>query len=75
MDQVSQNASDTAQDTDYILPDSSAKRLSEADLDGMNADELQMTINEIYARHHRKFVTKSIQQYFDEKSWYSGRKI
>lgn len=46
MDQVSQNASDTAQDTDYILPDSSAKRLSEADLDGMNADELQMTIND-----------------------------
>ena len=38
----------------------------------MSADELQMAINEIYARHHRKFVTKSIQQYFDGKGWYSG---
>ena len=68
MDQVSQNASDA----DYILPNSSTKRLSESELSGMSADELQMAINEIYARHHRKFVTKSIQQYFDGKGWYSG---
>ena len=72
MDQLSQNASDAAQDADYILPNSSTKRLSESDLSGMSADELQMAINEIYARHHRKFVTKSIQQYFDGKGWYSG---
>ena len=72
MDQVSQNASDAAQDADYILPNSSTKRLSESELSGMSADELQMAINEIYARHHRKFVTKSIQQYFDGKGWYSG---
>ena len=63
MDQLSQNASDAAQDADYILPNSSTKYLSESDLSGMSADELQMAINEIYARHHRKFVTKSIQQY------------
>ena len=72
MDQLSQNASDAAQDADYILPNSSTKYLSESDLSGMSADELQMAINEIYARHHRKFVTKSIQQYFDGKGWYSG---
>lgn len=59
-------------DSEYILADSSSKYLSESDLSGMNADQLQMAINEIYARHHRKFVTKSIQQYFDSKSWYSG---
>lgn len=38
----------------------------------MNADQLQMAINEIYARHNRRFVTPSIQAYFDAQSWYSG---
>lgn len=58
--------------SEYILADSSSRYLSESELSQMTADELQMAINEIYARHHRKFVTKSIQQYFDSKSWYSG---
>ena len=57
---------------DYILPLSSSAYLSESDLDGMSADEVQMAINEIYARHHRKFVIQSIQDYFNAKSWYSG---
>ena len=38
----------------------------------MNADEVQMAINEIYARHHRLFVLKDVQEYFDSKSWYDG---
>lgn len=67
------NMDDEAEaDSEYILEDSSTRYLAEEELDGMNADELQMAINEIYARHHRKFVTKSIQQYFNSKSWYSG---
>lgn len=57
---------------EYILPNSSGQVLTREDLDGMNADELQMAINEIYARHHRKFATKSIQDYFNAKSWYEG---
>lgn len=59
-------------DCEYIVPDSSSRKLTKEDLSGLNADELQMAINEIYARHGRKFVTKSIQQYFDDKSWYEG---
>ena len=31
-----------------------------------------MAINEIYARHHRKFVLQEVQDYFNGKSWYSG---
>lgn len=34
--------------------------------------DLQMAINEIYARHGRIFGTESIQQYFEGKSWYQG---
>lgn len=59
-------------DGDYIFPESSSAYLSESDLSGLNADQVQMAINEIYARHHRKFVIQSIQDYFNSKSWYSG---
>ena len=38
----------------------------------MTDDELQMAINEIYARHGRRFQDSGIQAYFDEKSWYLG---
>lgn len=60
------------QTSEYILENSSTSYLITDDLAGMNADEIQMAINEIYARHHRKFVTKSIQKYFNSKSWYKG---
>ncbi|MDO4345561.1 MAG: YARHG domain-containing protein [Eubacteriales bacterium] len=56
----------------YILEDSSSRKLSAADVNGLNVNQLQMAINEIYARHGRKFVTQSIQEYFDSKSWYNG---
>ncbi|MCD8105275.1 MAG: YARHG domain-containing protein [Lachnospiraceae bacterium] len=59
-------------DDEYILPQSSTTYLTASDLAGMTADELQMAINEIYARHHRRFNTASIQAYFDSRSWYSG---
>ena len=38
----------------------------------MSADEIQMAITEIYARHHRTFVLQEVQDYFNSKSWYSG---
>ncbi|MCD7832884.1 MAG: YARHG domain-containing protein [Lachnospiraceae bacterium] len=58
--------------TEYILPTSSTAYLNASDLTGMTAEELQMAINEIYARHGRRFSTASIQEYFDSKSWYTG---
>ena len=58
--------------SDYILPQSSTEYLDESDLTGMSADQVQMAINEIYARHHRKFVLQDVQAYFDSKSWYDG---
>lgn len=68
------DSSDTASGTDdeYIFPQSSSEYLSKDDLAGMNDDQIQMAINEIYARHNRRFVMQSVQDYFDSKSWYSG---
>lgn len=57
---------------EYIFPQSSSSYMTEADLYGMTAQEVQMAINEIYARHGRKFVLDEVQAYFDSKSWYTG---
>ena len=35
-------------------------------------DELQLGINEIYARHGRKFSIEKYRNYFSEKTWYNG---
>lgn len=59
-------------DDEYYFADSSSRYLEAWELSGMTDDELQMAINEIYARHHRKFVLKNVQEYFNSKSWYTG---
>lgn len=73
-DSITLKEEDTEHDnaSEYILPQSSSEYISEQDLKGMDADMIQMAINEIYARHHRKFAMTQIQKYFDSKSWYEG---
>lgn len=57
---------------EYILPNSSTSYLTDGEISSLTDDELQMAINEIYARHGRRFQDSGIQSYFDGKSWYSG---
>lgn len=59
-------------DDDYILPDSGTRKLTNSDLAGLDADELELARNEIYARAGRRFNTEYIQDYFDDKWWYVG---
>lgn len=74
VDKVERQSRASSTGTDgYIVADSSDRELTVDDLKGLSADQLQMAINEIYARHGRKFATKSIQKYFNEKSWYTGK--
>lgn len=61
-----------AGDDSYILSDSSSRYYSKEELNKLSDYDLQMAINEIYARHGRKFDTKSIREYFEGKSWYRG---
>ena len=37
----------------------------------MSYDDMQMAINEIYARHGRIFKDEELQAYFNSKSWYT----
>lgn len=57
---------------DYILPNSNTEKLTNADLSGLSNYMLELARNEIYAREGRKFKTDSIQNYFDNKWWYTG---
>ena len=56
--------------TDYILPDTNARVISESELIGLTPWQLKVARNEIYARHGREFVHKDLQCYFAKKSWY-----
>lgn len=57
---------------EYIIPDSSTKRLEENDIKDLTKEELRLARNEIYARHGRLFDDTELQSYFDKKSWYNG---
>lgn len=56
----------------YILPDSDRREISYDTMYALTEPQKQMAINEIYARRGRKFVTREVQEYFNEKSWYRG---
>lgn len=56
----------------YILPDSSSRELTIADISGLSHDQLDLARNEIYARHGRKFTNPTLQNYFNSQAWYTG---
>lgn len=56
----------------YILPESNSRYLSRSDVAELSsAVECRLARNEIYARHGRKFKDKSLQEYFNNCSWYT----
>ncbi len=57
---------------DYIVPESSSRLLTDDEIARIPQGQLQMAINEIYARNGRRFQNPEIQSYFDGKSWYQG---
>nr|WP_288683941.1 YARHG domain-containing protein [uncultured Eubacterium sp.] len=57
---------------EYVLPNSSNEEISESDLENLSEWEVRIARNEIMARHGRKFNDESLQEYFDNCSWYSG---
>lgn len=66
-----QNNTTAAHTGDY-LPQSSTRLLTDSDVAGMSYEDMQMAINEIYARHGRIFETPEIRDYFTAQPWYNG---
>lgn len=46
--------------------------LTEEDLAGLDASDLRVARNEIYAAYGRQFTSADLQTYFEGKDWYSG---
>ncbi|MGM9538118.1 MAG: SH3 domain-containing protein [Candidatus Onthomonas sp.] len=68
----SSDSGDSGKRTGYILPDSATRNYTKEELSSLSSSQLRLARNEIYARHGRKFNDKSLQDYFNSCSWYSG---
>ena len=71
-EEESEPESESEKASDYILPDSDSRYLTDSEVRGLSANELMLARNEIYARHGRKFKDSGLQDYFNSKSWYRG---
>jgi hypothetical protein len=68
---VSQNTDkSTGFDYNYIFADSDSRYLTSSDLYYLDATQLRLARNEIYARHGYVFKSKDLQEYFSNQSWY-----
>ena len=56
----------------YMIPQSSSRRLTYADVAGLSSWQLTIARNEIYARHGRMFDDPDIRAYFEAQPWYYG---
>lgn len=56
----------------YFLDGSDSRYLTEEEIKNLTKDELQLGINEIYARRGRKFSVEKYKDYFSAKTWYNG---
>lgn len=54
-----------------ISEESAERYLQASDIENYNHNEIQMIINEIYARHGREFHTQENRDYFSAQDWYN----
>lgn len=57
---------------EYICSGSDMRYLSEQEVAALSLQAVCYAKNEIYARHGRMFASQELQEYFGEKSWYTG---
>ena len=75
--QDAQNQDDTQNEetdaSEYILPESNIRLLTEADLSGLSKEELRLARNEMFARYGMIFGVEDLDSYFASKSWYEPK--
>lgn len=57
---------------EYIFADSDKRYLSEDEVRSVEADEMVIGRNEIFARHGYIFEDETLRQHFEDTSWYEG---
>ena len=60
------------EESEYIFPNSDREYIDKSDLDGLSEWEVRIARNEIMARHGRRFRDQTLQEYFNNCSWYAG---
>ena len=60
---------------DFVLPYSDCTYLTQEDLKNMSKDELELAIQEMYARYGYTFSSEKYKEYFSSKSWYTAKGI
>ena len=61
----------SSQTSDNKVLNTSSRYISESELSGMTLDEVQLIINEIFARHGYYFAEEPYKSYFESYDWYS----
>ena len=54
-----------------MFPDSDSRYLTNEDVEDIDAHDVRIGLNEIYARHGRKFNDPELQEYFNTMVWYT----
>lgn len=57
---------------EYLLPDVDKRYYTKEELMLLPKEKLRLARNEVFARHHRKYETQDLREYFESKSWYDG---
>ena len=71
--QTEESTQDSSEVTaEWVLPNSDTQRLTNADIENLSKEERRIALNELYARHGRKFKDEQLQAHFDSCSWYKG---
>ena len=57
----------------YVIAGSDTKILDKSSLKNLSDEDIRFAINEIHARHGRKFKSEDLQKFFDNKIWYTPK--
>ena len=68
--EVTVEADDSIKHDTQIFPESDRLYLTQEDVADTDAETIRYGLNEIYARHGRKFNDQELQAYFNAQSWY-----
>jgi len=61
--------------SEYILPESNTRYLTDSEISSMSKDQLVLARNEIFARYGYVFNSKVYSDYFSSKSWYKSNPL
>ncbi|MGN1432770.1 MAG: YARHG domain-containing protein [Ruminococcus sp.] len=70
---MAQQSQSSGTDNSFIFANSSSAYLSKSDVSALSDNNLNLALNEIYARRGRIFTDPELKSYFSSKSWYTPK--